>query len=83
MKLAEKYGKNAGQIILKFEVQEDVIALPKSTNPERIKGNIDIFDFELTEDEMNEIRGLDTGKGTHNPDDPANESRLMSFRIHD
>lgn len=83
VKLAEKYGKNAGQIILKFEVQEDVIALPKSTNPERIKGNIDIFDFELTEDEMNQIRALDTGKGTHNPDDPANESRLMSFRIHD
>ena len=37
VKLAEKYGKNAGQIILRFEVQEGVITLPKSTNPERIK----------------------------------------------
>lgn len=45
--IAEKYGRNAGQIILRFEVQEGFIALPKSSNPERIKSNIDIFDFEL------------------------------------
>ena len=50
--IASKYGKNAGQVILRFEVQEGLIILPKSTNPERIAGNIDIFDFELTEDEM-------------------------------
>ncbi|MBR2811890.1 MAG: aldo/keto reductase [Solobacterium sp.] len=81
--LAQKYGKNAGQIILRFEVQENVIALPKSTNPGRIAGNIDIFDFELNEEEMAAMRSLDTGKGTHDPEDPANEARLMSFRIHD
>ena len=53
-KLAEKYGKNAGQIILRFEVQDGLIVLPKSTNPERIAGNLCIFDFELTEDEMDQ-----------------------------
>ena len=41
---------------------------PKSTKPERIKSNMDIFDFALTEDEMNEIRALDMGYGRHNPD---------------
>ena len=81
--LAEKYGKNAGQIVLRFEVQEDVITLPKSSNPERIAGNIDIFDFELTEEEMDRIRALDRGMGHHDPDAPENETRLMSFRIHD
>lgn len=76
--LAEKYGKNAGQIILRFEVQEGVITLPKSTNPERIRTNLDIFDFELTDEEMRAMRNLDTGKGSHNPDAPGVEEMLRS-----
>ena len=62
VKLAEKYGKNPGQIILRFEVQDGLIVLPKSTNPQRIAGNIDIFDFELSDGEMDSLRTLDTGK---------------------
>src|SRR5699024_10160747 len=50
--LANKYNKNVGQIILRWHYQEGIISLPKSTNDERIKGNIDIFDFELTDEEM-------------------------------
>ncbi|MDE5859021.1 MAG: aldo/keto reductase, partial [Oscillospiraceae bacterium] len=65
--LAKKYGKNSGQIILRFEVQEGFVTLPKSTNPDRIKGNIDIFDFSLTDQEMDSIRALDTGKTSHDP----------------
>lgn len=83
-KLAEKYGKNAGQIILRFEVQEGVITLPKSTNPERIRTNLDVFDFELTEEEMKEMRALDTGKGSHDPDAPGVEEMLRgAFVIED
>ena len=81
--LAERYNKNPGQIILRWIYQEGVISLPKSTNPGRMAGNIDIFDFELTDEEMASIRALDTGKGTHNPEDPANETRLMGLKIHD
>lgn len=62
VKLADKYGKNPGQIILRFEVQDGLIVLPKSTNPQRIAGNIDIFDFELPDGEMDSLRTLDTGK---------------------
>lgn len=62
VKLADKYGKNPGQIILRFEVQDGLIVLPKSTNPKRIAGNIDIFDFELSDGEMDSLRTLDTGK---------------------
>ena len=80
----EKYGKNAGQIILRFEVQEGVITLPKSTNPERIRTNQDVFDFELTEEEMKEMRALDTGKGSHDPDAPGVEEMLRgAFVIED
>lgn len=62
VELADKYGKNPGQIILRFEVQDGLIVLPKSTNPQRIAGNIDIFDFELSDGEMDSLRTLDTGK---------------------
>lgn len=82
--LAKKYGKNPGQIILRFEVQDGLIVLPKSTNPARIKGNIEIFDFQLAPEEMVAMRGLDTGKATHNPETPGmGETLLQKFLIHD
>ncbi len=81
--LANKYHKNVGQIILRWHFQEGIISLPKSTNDERIKGNIDIFDFELTDEEMSKIEAMDTGKGTHDPEDMSNETRLMGLKIHD
>ena len=59
--IANRYQKNVGQIILRFELQEGFIVLPKSTHPKRIHSNLDIYDFELTQDEMNQIRTLDTG----------------------
>lgn len=82
--IAEKYGKNAGQVILRFEVQEGLIVLPKSTNPERIAGNIEIFDFELNKEEMERIRALDTGRGSHDPEAPGvAEMLLANYKIHD
>ncbi len=81
--IAEKYGKDAGQIILRWHIQEGVVALPKATTQEHINGNIDVFDFSLTDAEMSVIRSLDTGKGTHDPEDKAVEEGLKRFRIHD
>ena len=84
VKLADKYGKNPGQIILRFEVQDGLIVLPKSTNPQRIAGNIDIFDFELSDGEMDSLRTLDTGKGHHDPEAPGVEEMLLNnYKIHD
>ncbi len=83
-KLAQKYDKDAGQILLRFEVQDGLIVLPKSTKPERIAGNIRIFDFELTSEEMEEMRAMDTGKGTHDPEAPGvGENLLKAYKIHD
>lgn len=82
-KIAEAHGKNIGQIILRFEVQDGAIVFPKSTNPDRMKNNMDIFDFELTNEEMNTIRNLDTGKGKHDPDAPGVADFLIgAFDIH-
>lgn len=81
--IAEKHGKNTGQVILRFEIQDGAIVFPKSVNPERIKSNMDIFDFELTSEEMDKIRALDTGKGQHDPDAPGVGDFLISaFDVH-
>lgn len=81
--LAKKYGKNVGQIILRYEHQLGVIVFPKSVHEERIKSNAEIFDFELTSDEMDAIRKLDHGKGMHDPDAPGVADALLSaFDIH-
>lgn len=60
-KLAEKYGKTNVQVILRWHIQEGNIIFPKSTNPQHIKDNFEIFDFKLTNDEMEEIRKVDKG----------------------
>ncbi|MFC6295811.1 aldo/keto reductase [Lactiplantibacillus daoliensis] len=81
--LAEKYHKDAGQIILRFENQSGVIVFPKSVHVARIKSNLDIFDFELTKAEMAELEQLDTGKGRHDPDAAGvQESLLNAFDVH-
>ena len=57
--LAQKYGKSNVQIILRWHIQEGTVIFPKSTNPQHIRENFDIFDFELTEEEMERIRAVD------------------------
>lgn len=56
--LAKKYNKNPGQILLRYSHQNGVIVIPKSTNKERLRGNIDIFDFELSKDDMDNLNIL-------------------------
>ena len=77
--LAEKYGKNNVQIILRWHIQEGTVVFPKSTNPKHIQENIDIFDFELTEDEMERIRALDKGVRFFNMSLAEQESHLSAF----
>lgn len=81
--IAKEHGKSGAQIILKFEVQDGVIVFPKTVNPERMRSNMEIFDFALTGEEMNLIRALDTGKGNHDPDAPGiGEYLIKAFDIH-
>ena len=61
-KLGKKYGKSNAQIILRWHIQYGDIVIPGSKNPEHIKANIDIFDFSLTENEMEMIGKLDKEK---------------------
>lgn len=60
--IGKKYNKSVAQVILRWLTQRNVVALSKSTKIERIKENFDIFDFELSEEDMRKIKELDTGK---------------------
>jgi diketogulonate reductase-like aldo/keto reductase len=67
--IAEAHGKSPAQVMLRWGLQHGRSVIPKSTKPHRIAENIDVFDFELTDDEMQAINGLDTGKrGGPEPD---------------
>jgi 2,5-diketo-D-gluconate reductase A len=57
-KLAEKYGKSNSQIILRWHLQERNVVFPKTSNPDHMRENLDIFDFELTDDEMAQINAM-------------------------
>jgi 2,5-diketo-D-gluconate reductase A len=61
-KIAEKYQKTVAQVILRWLVQRDVVVLAKSTHMERMKENFDVFDFELSQEDMDVIKTLDLGK---------------------
>lgn len=61
-KLAEKYGKSNAQVILRWHIQAGNVVIPGSKNPEHIRANFDLFDFELTAEEMQEIQKLNKDK---------------------
>jgi len=60
--IAEKHGKSPAQIIVRWNVQNDVLVIPRSSSPAHQKENLDVFDFELTDEDVKEIDGLDKGE---------------------
>ncbi len=59
MSIAENHGVSAAQVILRWDLQRSIIVIPGSSNPDHIKENLDLFGFELTEEEMDQINALD------------------------
>ncbi|MFS0863151.1 aldo/keto reductase [Fredinandcohnia sp. 179-A 10B2 NHS] len=67
--IAEKYNKSAAQIILRWDLQTEVVTIPKSIKEHRIQENADIFDFELSQEDMDRISGLNKNERVgSNPD---------------
>lgn len=57
--IARKYGKTEAQVVLRWDLQKGVVTIPKSANPDRIRANADVFDFELSAADMARLSGLD------------------------
>lgn len=67
--IAKTHGKTQAQVVLRWHIQNDLIVIPKSTNAERIKQNFDVFDFDLTSQDMVQINKLNTDQRSGpNPD---------------
>lgn len=83
VEIGKKYGKSAAQVVLKWNAQRGVSIIPKSVHVERMKQNIDIWDFELTEDEMAAVAAKDLGHSEIvNHDDPMFVKALHGMNIH-
>jgi diketogulonate reductase-like aldo/keto reductase len=60
--IAENHGKTPAQVLIRWDIQHEVVTIPKSVHRERIYENADVFDFELTDEEMERIDSLDEGR---------------------
>lgn len=82
--IGEKYGKSAAQVALRWNVQRGVVVIPKSVHKDRMKQNMNIWDFELSEEDMSEIAKLDIGHSEIvNHDDPNFVKMLHGLKVHE
>lgn len=84
--IATTHNKSVAQVVLRWLVQRNIVPLVKSANPQRMKENLDIFDFTLTDAEMQQIAALDTGRTAFSPrtTGPAVETFLkasLEYRV--
>jgi diketogulonate reductase-like aldo/keto reductase len=79
-----QHGKSVAQVVLRWLIQRGIVTIPKSVRPERMAENIDVFDFELTDDQMASIATLDTGTSLFfDHRDPEMVGRLGKWRLSD
>jgi 2,5-diketo-D-gluconate reductase A len=80
--IGTSHGKSIAQVVLRWLIQREVIVIPKSVRPERMRENLDVFDFELTADEMARIEEMDRGELLFfDHRDPAMVSTLGTRRV--
>lgn len=80
--IGDAHGKSVAQVVLRWLIQRDVVVIPKSVRRERMAENFDVFDFELTADEMANIAAMDTGRSLFFDHwDPAMVAQLGTIRI--
>lgn len=81
--IAQRHGKTAAQVALRWNAQRGAVVLSKSVRPECIRENLDIWDFELTAEEMDAIAALDRGVSVLGPETAAGVRARYAFRAHE
>lgn len=82
--IGAKYGKSVAQVILRWHIQRGVVAIPKSVHKERIEENINVFDFQLSDEDMAAISAMDIGHSeTIDHFSPMAAKWLNGYKIHD
>ncbi|WP_431837980.1 aldo/keto reductase [Cellulomonas sp. Y8] len=82
IEIAAAHGKSVAQTVLRWLLQRDVVVIPKSSRPERMRENLDVFDFALTDEQMAQIATLDTGASSaFDHRDPASVAWLGTYRF--
>ena len=82
--IGQKYGKSAAQVALRWNVQRGVVVIPKSVHKERMEQNMNIWDFQLSDEDMAEIAKLDIGHSEIvDHSDPAFVKMLHSLKVHE
>ncbi|MFF4345937.1 aldo/keto reductase [Streptomyces sp. NPDC001530] len=80
--IGEAHGKSVAQVALRWLIQRGVVVIPKSVRPERMEENLDVFDFELTDEEMSRIAAMDTGVSVaFDHRDPEWVTRIGGVRV--
>lgn len=77
--LSEKYGKSPAQVILRWHIQEGNIVFPRSTSRAHLADNLNIFDFSLTEEEMEAVRALDANERLFTMSLEEQEKNFLQF----
>jgi 2,5-diketo-D-gluconate reductase A len=71
--IGQRYGKSPVQVVLRWHVQQGIVTIPKASHPDRLRANLDVFDFTLTDADMNAIATLATGQRVNDQDPRTHE----------